>query len=94
MISGGRIRSTSCSEDWKLVTGGQRLHNHADYIAALAARGQGPADYGPNLEAMGHGMPPHGGFAVGLERWNARLLEAGNVRYATLFPRDIHRIRP
>lgn len=78
----------------ELVTGGQRLHNYADYIAALAARGQDPADYGPYLEAMGHGMPPHGGFAIGLERWVARLLEADNVRYATLFPRDIHRIRP
>lgn len=78
----------------ELVTGGQRLHNYADYLAALAARGQDPADYGPYLEAMGHGMPPHGGFAIGLERWVARLLEADNVRYATLFPRDIHRIRP
>ncbi|NMM92581.1 aspartate--tRNA(Asn) ligase [Rhodococcus sp. SRB_17] len=78
----------------ELVTGGQRLHNYADYIAALVARGQDPADYGPYLEAMGHGMPPHGGFAIGLERWVARLLEADNIRYATLFPRDIHRIRP
>lgn len=78
----------------ELVTGGQRLHNYSDYIAALAARGQDPADYGPYLEAMGHGMPPHGGFAIGLERWVARLLEADNVRYATLFPRDIHRICP
>lgn len=78
----------------ELVTGGQRLHNHADYIAALAARGEDPADYSPYLEAMGHGMPPHGGFAIGLERWVARLLDADNIRYATLFPRDIHRIRP
>ena len=46
------------------------------------------------LEAMGHGMPPHGGFAIGLERWISRLLEADNIRYATLFPRDTHRIRP
>ena len=44
----------------ELVTGGQRLHNRADYIAALTARGQDPADYGPHLEAMGYGMPPQG----------------------------------
>ncbi|WMN02129.1 amino acid--tRNA ligase-related protein [Rhodococcus erythropolis] len=41
----------------------------------MAARRQNPDDYGPYLEAMGHGMPPHGGFAIGLERWVARLLE-------------------
>ncbi|MFI6995942.1 aspartate--tRNA(Asn) ligase [Nocardia sp. NPDC050175] len=78
----------------ELVTGGQRLHNHADYLAALAARGENPADYAPYLEAMRHGMPPHGGFAIGLERWVTRLIEADNIRHATLFPRDIHRLRP
>ncbi|PXX58784.1 aspartyl-tRNA synthetase [Nocardia tenerifensis] len=78
----------------ELVTGGQRLHNHADYLTALAARGADPAEYAPYLEAMRHGMPPHGGFAIGLERWVARVIEAGNVREATLFPRDIHRLHP
>lgn len=78
----------------ELVTGGQRLHNHADYLAALTARGEDPAGYGPYLEAMRHGMPPHGGFAIGLQRWVARLLEADNIRHATLFPRDLHRLRP
>ncbi|WP_331712296.1 amino acid--tRNA ligase-related protein, partial [Rhodococcus sp. LB1] len=48
------------------IPGGQRLHNHADYIAALASRSEDPADYAPYLEAMGRGMPPHGGFAIGL----------------------------
>ncbi|MBF6332035.1 aspartate--tRNA(Asn) ligase [Nocardia transvalensis] len=78
----------------ELVTGGQRLHNHADYLAALSRRGEDPADYAPYLEAMSHGMPPHGGFAIGLERFVARLLGLDNVRYATLFPRDIHRLSP
>ncbi|QIS09331.1 aspartate--tRNA(Asn) ligase [Nocardia arthritidis] len=78
----------------ELVTGGQRLHNHADYLAALTARGQDPADYGPYLAAMEYGMPPHGGFALGLERWVARLLEIENIRYTTLFPRDLHRLQP
>ncbi|MFF3227502.1 aspartate--tRNA(Asn) ligase [Nocardia suismassiliense] len=78
----------------ELVTGGQRLHNHADYRSALAARGGDPADYAAYLEAMRHGMPPHGGFAIGLERWVTRLIGADNIRLATLFPRDIHRLRP
>jgi nondiscriminating aspartyl-tRNA synthetase len=39
-------------------------------------------------------MPPHGGFAIGLERWTARLVETDNIRRATLFPRDRHRLTP
>jgi nondiscriminating aspartyl-tRNA synthetase len=39
-------------------------------------------------------MPPHGGFAIGLERWTARLTGAANVRSAALFPRDVHRLSP
>ena len=78
----------------ELVTGGQRLHNHGDYLAALAARGLDPAQYASYLQVFSHGMPPHGGFAIGLERWTARLTGAANVRQVTAFPRDLHRLTP
>jgi len=78
----------------ELVTGGQRLHRHADYLFALAERGQDPAAYAGYLQVFEHGMPPHGGFAIGLERWTARLTGAANVRQVTLFPRDLHRLTP
>jgi len=78
----------------ELVTGGQRLHRHEDYLAALAVRGENPAAYEDYLDVFAHGMPPHGGFAIGLERWTARLLDVANVRQATLFPRDLHRLTP
>jgi nondiscriminating aspartyl-tRNA synthetase len=78
----------------ELVTGGQRLHRNADYLAALAARGDDPARYATYLAAFAHGMPPHGGFAIGLERFVARLVGAANVREVTLFPRDLHRLTP
>jgi nondiscriminating aspartyl-tRNA synthetase len=39
-------------------------------------------------------MPPHGGFAIGLERWVARLVEAANIRQVRLFPQDLHRLSP
>jgi nondiscriminating aspartyl-tRNA synthetase len=39
-------------------------------------------------------MPPHGGFAIGLERFIMQLTGLGNVREATLFPRDINRLAP
>lgn len=78
----------------ELVTGGQRLHRYDDYLAALAARGESPEPYAGYLEAFAAGMPPHGGFAIGLERWVARLVGAANVREVTLFPRDLHRLTP
>ncbi len=78
----------------ELVTGGQRLHRYADYVAAIEARGEDPASYASYLEAFRHGMPPHGGFAIGLERWVARLVGAANVREVTPFPRDLHRLVP
>ena len=78
----------------ELVTGGQRLHRESEYDAAIRARGEDPADYASYLQAFRHGMPPHGGFAIGLERWVARLVEAANVREVTLFPRDLHRLTP
>jgi nondiscriminating aspartyl-tRNA synthetase len=78
----------------ELVSGGQRLHQYADYLAVLEARGMNPASFEGYLEAFKYGMPPHGGFAIGLERWVARLVEAPNIRETTLFPRDLTRLTP
>ena len=78
----------------ELVTGGQRLHRPSDYVAAIRARGEDPAAYAAYLQAFEHGMPPHGGFAIGLERWTARLTGVANVREVTLFPRDLNRLVP
>jgi nondiscriminating aspartyl-tRNA synthetase len=78
----------------EIVTGGQRLHRHEDYLAALAARGLDPAPFAGFLQVFEHGMPPHGGFAIGLERFTAQLTGAANVRQVTMFPRDLHRLSP
>lgn len=78
----------------ELVTGGQRLHRPSAYDAAIRARGEDPATYASYLQAFEHGMPPHGGFAIGLERWAARLTGVANIREVTLFPRDLHRLTP
>jgi nondiscriminating aspartyl-tRNA synthetase len=78
----------------ELITGGQRLHRYRDYLDALAAAGQDAALYEPYLQAFRFGMPPHGGFAIGLERWVSRVTGAENVRETTLFPRDRSRLTP
>lgn len=78
----------------ELISGAQRLHRYADYVAAITARGESLEPYRWYLEFFRHGMPPHGGFAIGLERFIARLTGATNVREVTLFPRDLHRVAP
>jgi nondiscriminating aspartyl-tRNA synthetase len=78
----------------EIVTGGQRLHRYGDYLDALAARGESVEGYEGYLQAFRYGMPPHGGFALGLERFTARMTGAQNVRETTLFPRDRTRLTP
>jgi nondiscriminating aspartyl-tRNA synthetase len=78
----------------ELVTGGQRLHRYEDYLAALA-RAKFPLEpFEYYLEPMKFGMPPHGGFAIGLERFVMQLCGLSNLREATLFPRDQQRLTP
>jgi nondiscriminating aspartyl-tRNA synthetase len=78
----------------EMVTGGQRLHLYGEYLSALRERGLSPEQYEGYLEAFRYGMPPHGGFAIGLERWVARLAGIANVRQVALFPRDQGRVEP
>lgn len=74
--------------------GGQRLHRYEDYLAALAARGQDPGQFQDYLSIFRYGMPPHGGFAIGMPRLLTALFDLDNVRLATLFPRDAKRLTP
>jgi nondiscriminating aspartyl-tRNA synthetase len=78
----------------EIVTGGQRLHRYESYLEALAERGLEPEPFSTYLDAFRWGMPPHGGFALGLERWTAQVVGVANVREATLFPRDRTRLSP
>ena len=78
----------------ELITGGQRLHLYANYLDALARADYPVEPFETYLEAFRFGMPPHGGFAIGLERLLMQLLELPNLRLATLFPRDLNRVAP
>lgn len=78
----------------ELVTGGQRLHLYQDYLAALAKAEMSAEPFESYLEAFRYGMPPHGGFAIGLERLLMQLTDVSNLRLTTLFPRDQNRLSP
>src|SRR5437588_3632973 len=78
----------------ELVTGGQRIHLYQDYLAALVSAHLPLEPFETYLEAFRYGMPPHGGFAIGLERLLMQLTGVPNVRLTTLFPRDLTRLKP
>jgi|SRR5579864_300602 len=78
----------------EITTGGQRLHRREDLEASLIHRGISPASFESHLAMFDLGMPPHGGFAIGLERLTAQVLRLANVRQAVLYPRDRYKLTP
>lgn len=78
----------------EITTGGQRIHNYDNQINKMKARNMDIEKFESYLMMHKYAMPPHGGLGLGLERFTSRLLEQSNVRYSTLFPRDLHRVTP
>ncbi|MCD8300655.1 MAG: aspartate--tRNA(Asn) ligase [Clostridiales bacterium] len=78
----------------EITTGGQRIHDYQMLLDKIAARGMETEGMEHYLSAFKHGMPPHGGLGIGLERLTMRLIGEDNVREATLFPRDLSRLEP
>ena len=78
----------------EVTTGGQRIHDYAQLKAKIAARGMEEEGMEQFLDTFKHGMPPHGGLGIGLERLTMQLLGEENVREACLFPRDLNRLEP
>ncbi len=78
----------------ELVTGGQRQHRYEALVEAMDAAGMPHEPLAGYLEAFRFGMPPHGGFAIGLERLVSQLVGLDNVRLARAFPRDVQRTAP
>ena len=78
----------------EITSGGQRVHEHDVLVEELTKRKMDPEAFAGYLEVFKHGMPPHGGFAIGAERLTALLLGIANVRFARAFPRDGSRLQP
>lgn len=72
----------------EILSGGQRLHHAPTLEDALEKAGIAGEDMREYLEAFQFAMPPHAGGGIGLERLVMLFLKLGNIRYATLLPRD------
>lgn len=78
----------------EITTGGQRIHELAMLLETLPRFGLKAGDLSDYVDIFRYGCPPHGGFAIGLERITQQILGLGNVKEASLFPRDRKRVRP
>ncbi len=78
----------------EVTTGGQRIHDYNEIIKKMESRNMNPEDIASYLMIFKHGMPPHGGLGIGLERLTMKLLNEQNVRETTMFPRDVSRLEP
>jgi aspartyl-tRNA synthetase len=78
----------------EVSSGSQRIHDVALLQERLKACGLNPKDFEAYLKAFRYGMPPHGGFGFGIERFLMELLDLNNIRECILFPRDRTRLTP
>ena len=78
----------------EITTGGQRINDYKMLKENIEKFGLNPEDFDFYLETFKYGMPPHGGFAIGLERLTMKILKLSNIREATLVPRDMKRLTP
>jgi aspartyl-tRNA synthetase len=78
----------------ELSSGGQREHRLDVLLNAMDEEGVDKSNFSFYLEAFKFGMPPHGGYGLGLDRLVTKLLGLDNIKESILFPRDPSRITP
>lgn len=78
----------------EITTGGQRIHDYDMLLEKIEKRGMTTEGMEQYLAVFKHGMPPHGGLGIGLERLTMKIIGEDNVRETTLFPRDLSRLEP
>lgn len=78
----------------EITTGGQRIHDYNMLLEKIEKRGMTTEGMEQYMDTFKHGMPPHGGLGIGLERLTMKLIGEDNVRETTLFPRDMSRLEP
>ena len=78
----------------EVTSGGMRIHVYEALVENAKAFGLEPSGLSDYLSIFRFGCPPHGGFAIGLERLTQKLLGLASVKEASLFPRDRKRTRP
>ena len=78
----------------ELSSGGQREHRHDKIVSQIRDKGMNEEGLRWFTEPFRYGVPPHGGYSFGIERFVANLLSLPNIKEAVLFPRDPETLQP
>lgn len=78
----------------ELASGGQREHDMDRLMSAVEEEGIDPDDISFYLESFKFGMPPHGGYGLGIDRLVKQVADLDNVKEGILFPRTPDRLEP
>lgn len=78
----------------EIISGGLRVNRYDEQVKRLKEKGLNPDDFADYLMMHKFGIPPEGGFGMGLQRLTQNVLGLPNIKEATLFPRDVQRLRP
>jgi len=78
----------------EIASGGTRVHDKEVLLKRLKEQGLHPESFKYHLQAFDYGMPPHAGWAIGLERLVMMLTGIKNIREVVLYPRDRFRLTP
>jgi nondiscriminating aspartyl-tRNA synthetase len=78
----------------EVTSGSIRINRYDMLLENLQTFDLNPEGLSDYLSIFKYGCPPHGGFAIGLERLTQKVLGLASVKEATLFPRDRKRTRP
>ena len=97
MEKDGTPYSFSFDLDYKgqeISSGGQREHRYDVLVERIRKKGLDPESFTFYTDAFKYGMPPHGGWGIGIERLLVKMLDLPNIRESILFPRDLSRLSP
>ena len=76
---------------WELGGGSIRFHRREQLARSFRLMGhtdEGMVEkFGGILEAFEYGAPPHGGIAIGIDRWAALFTDQTNIREVMAFPK-------
>ncbi len=78
----------------EIASGGTRVHDKDMLVSRLKEKGLQPESFKHHLQAFDYGMPPHAGWAIGLDRLVMMLTGIRNIREVVLYPRDRYRLTP
>jgi len=78
----------------EIASGGQREHRYHALVERMKKKDLDPSSFDSYLNAFAFGMPPHGGWGLGVERLLQKALNLPNIRETILFPRDRNRLTP